>query len=285
MTAVAFIGLGAMGSRMATNLLSAGFALRVWNRDPSKAKSLAAAGADVLGSPAAASQGAAFVVSMVADDVGTRAVMLGPSGAIGAAAPGTVIVDCSTNTPAMAREAAAAAAARGVAYLDSPVSGSLVQAQGKELVFIVGGDAAAFEKAQPLYRAMGRIAQRMGASGAGASVKLINNMIAASLTAAVAEAAEVAQAAGVDPDAALAVLAEGAAGSRVVKTKWPKIAKRDFTPQFQLELMDKDLRYFLELAGSVGRASPLAALVRSRYQAAIAAGHGKLDSCAIFLSK
>ena len=285
MTAVAFIGLGAMGSRMATNLLSAGFALRVWNRDRAKLEPFSGTSATLADSPAAATRGAAFVVSMVADDVATREVMLGASGVIGAAAPGTVIVDCSTNTPAMAREAAAAAAARAVAYLDSPVSGSLAQAQGKELVFIVGGDVAAFERAQPLYKAMGRIAQRMGASGAGASVKLINNMIAASLTAAVAEAAEVAEAAGVDPDAALAVLAEGAAGSRVVKTKWPKIAKRDFTPQFQLQLMDKDLRYFLELAAAVGRPSPLASLVRSRYQDGIAAGHGKLDSCAIFLKK
>ena len=284
MTAVAFIGLGAMGSRMAINLHAAGFSLRVWNRDPAKGKPFSDLGVPLPPSPSAAAHGAAFVVSMVADDVATREVMLGASGVVPAAAPGTVIVDCSTNTPAMAREVAAAASARGVAYLDSPVSGSLAQAQARELVFIVGGEAAAFDKAQPLYRAMGRSARRMGASGAGASVKLINNMIAASLTAAVAEAANVAEAAGIDPDAALSVLAEGAAGSRVVKTKWPKIAQRDFSAQFQLELMDKDLRYFLELARAVQRPSPLATVVRSRYQAGIAAGHGKLDSCAIFLT-
>ena len=130
---------------------------------------------------------------------------------------------------------------------------------------------------------MGRVAQRMGASGAGATMKLINNMIAASLTAAVAEAARVAEAAGVNAEAALAVLAEGAAGSRVVKSKWPKIAKRDFAPQFQLELMDKDLRYFLQLAAELGRPAPLASLVRGQYQASVQAGQGKLDSCAIFL--
>ena len=284
MTAVAFIGLGAMGSRMAMNLHAARFSLKVWNRDEARTRIFSDAAVTVASTPAEAARGVAFVVSMVADDLATRAVMLGPSGVIAAAAPGTVILDCSTNTPAMAREAAAAAAARGVAYLDSPVSGSLAQAQGKELVFIAGGDAAAFDKARPLYEAMGRSAQRMGGTGAGATVKLINNMIAASLTAAVAEAASVAEAAGIDPAAALSVLAEGAAGSRVVKTKWPKIAKRDFSAQFQLELMDKDLRYFLELAAALGRPSPLASVVRSRYQAGIAAGHGKLDSCAIFLT-
>jgi 3-hydroxyisobutyrate dehydrogenase len=283
MTTVAFIGLGAMGSRMAMNLHAAAFELSVWNRDRTKTKSFSDLGVKTAQSPAAAARGADFVVSMVADDMATRTVMLGTSGVIGAAAPGSVVIDCSTNTPAMAREAAAAAAARGVAYLDSPVSGSLAQAQGKELVFIVGGDEAAFGRAQPLYKAMGRVAQRMGTSGAGATVKLINNMIAASLTAAVAEAARVAEAAGVDAEAALAVLAEGAAGSRVVKTKWPKIAKRDFAPQFQLELMDKDLRYFLQLAAELGRPAPLASLVRAQYQASVQAGHGKLDSCAIFL--
>jgi 3-hydroxyisobutyrate dehydrogenase len=283
MTTVAFVGLGAMGSRMAMNLHAAGFELSVWNRDRAKTKSFSDLGIKTAQSAAAAAHRADFIVSMVADDMATREVMLGASGVIGAAASGSTVIDCSTNTPAMAREAAAAAAARGVAYLDSPVSGSLAQAQGKELVFIVGGDEAAFQRAQPLYEAMGRIAQRMGASGAGATVKLINNMIAASLTAAVAEASRVAEAAGVDPEAALAVLAEGAAGSRVVKTKWPKIAKRDFAPQFQLELMEKDLRYFLQLAAELGSSAPLASLVRGQYQGSVQAGNGKLDSCAIFL--
>ena len=142
MTTVAFIGLGAMGSRMAANLISAGFTLRAWNRDAAKAKPLADKGASVAGSPADAVRGAAFVVSMVADDAATRQVLLGEGGVLGAAAPGTIVLDCSTNTPAMAREVAAAAAAKRVIHLDSPVSGSLPQAQAKELVFMVGGDKA-----------------------------------------------------------------------------------------------------------------------------------------------
>jgi len=282
-TTIAFLGTGAMGVRMAANLAAAGFKLRVYNRDRAKTKPLAEKGAEVCDSPAAALRGAEFAVSMVADDAATRAVMLGPEGAVGAAASGTIIVDSSTNTPAMAREVATAAAARGVAYLDAPVSGSLAQAQGKELVFMVGGDRAAFDKAQPLFKAMGRMATHMGGSGAGATVKLINNMLSGTMTAAIAEAAIIAEASGLDLSAALEVLSEGAAASRLLKTRMPKMFKRDFAPQFQLELMEKDLRYFQLLAQDVDRPAPVAALVRGVFHAARRAGLGKLDSGALYL--
>ncbi len=240
MTTVAFVGLGAMGSRMAMNLHQAGFKLQVFNRDRAKTRPFAEKGIAVAQSPAAAAKGAEFVVSIVADDVATREVMLGASGVIGAAAAGTIVIDSSTNTPGMAREVAKAAAARGVIYLDSPVSGSLAQAQGKELVIMVGGDKAAFDKAQPVYAGMGRMARRIGESGSGATLKLIKN-------------------------------------------KLPKMFNRDFTPQFALELMDKDVRYFLQLAAELDRPAPIASLVRSQFQAARRAALGKLDSCAVFL--
>ena len=283
MSKVAFIGLGAMGSRMAMNLHAAGHTLRVFNRDKAKAKPFADKGIEVCESPAAAVKGAEFVCSIVSDDLATRKVMLGDQGAVQAAAPGTIILDSSTNTPAMSREVAFDARARGVIYLDAPVSGSLAQAQGKELVFLVGGDKAAFDKAKPVMEAMGKMVRRIGDSGAGATLKLINNMMSASLTAAIAEAAQMAEAANLDRDAALEVLSEGAAGSRLMKTKLPKMFKRDFSPQFQLELMEKDLRYFLALASEVDRPAPIASLVRSQYQAAKRAQLGKLDSCAVFL--
>ena len=283
MSTVAFIGLGAMGSRMAMNLHAAGHTLRVFNRNKEKTKPFADKGIQVCASPAAAAKDAQFVCSIVSDDVATRAVMLGASGVVGAAAAGTIILDSSTNTPAMAREVAFAARAKGVFYLDAPVSGSLVQAQAKELVILVGGDKAAFDKAQPVLGAMGRMVRRIGDSGAGATLKLINNMLTATLTAALVEAAQAAEAANLDRDAAMEVLNEGAAGSRAMKTKLPKMFKRDFSPQFQLELMDKDLRYFLALAQELDRPAPIASLVRSQYQAARRAQLGKLDSCAIFL--
>ncbi|HSG77609.1 MAG TPA: NAD(P)-dependent oxidoreductase [Burkholderiales bacterium] len=282
-TTIAFLGLGAMGSRMAINLQSAGYALRVYNRDRAKTRALVDKGAQACDTPAAAVQGASFVVSMVADDVATRAVMLGADGAVAAATAGTIIIDSSTNTPAMAREVAQAAAARRVQYLDAPVSGSLAQAQGKELVFMVGGERVAFERAQPVIAAMGRMAKHMGAAGTGATIKLINNMLSAAATAATAEAVMIAEAAGLDRAATLEVLGEGAAGSRLMKTRMPKMFSRDFAPQFQLQLMEKDLRYFQLLAQELDRPVPFAALVRSQFQAARRADLGKLDSSALFL--
>jgi 3-hydroxyisobutyrate dehydrogenase-like beta-hydroxyacid dehydrogenase len=281
-TTIAFTGLGAMGAPMAENLLAAGFALRVWNRGPGRTDPLAARGATVCATPAEALRGAAFVVSMVADDEATRQVMLGEHGVVAAAAPGTTIVDSSTNTPAMVREVSRAAAARGVHHLDAPVSGSIAQARGRELVFMVGGPRAAFDAAQPLFVAMGRMSRHMGDSGAGATIKLINNMLSGTMNAALAEAMSVALAAGLDPEAVRELLGEGAAGSRLVKTKIPKMAAGDFSPQFQLGLMEKDLRYFLGLAQELDRPAPVAARVRSQMQAARRAGLGTQDVSALF---
>lgn len=285
MSTIAFIGLGAMGSRMAQNLLAAGHQLRVYNRDPAKTQPLAQQGAQVCASAAEAVRGVEFAIAMVADDDATREVMLGAAGLVEAAAAGTILIDCSTITPAMAREVAQAAAAKGVHYLDAPVLGSLAQAQGKELVFLAGGDPAAFERAQPVFAAMGRLARRVGASGTGATLKLVNNMLSGSAAAALAEAAQIVEAADIDRAAALEILGEGAAGSRLMKTKLPKMFSRDFSPQFQLELMDKDLRYFLGLAQELGQPAPIAELVRSQYQTACRDGHGKLDFCAVYRPK
>ena len=283
MTTVAFIGLGAMGSRMATNLHAAGIALRVFNRDKAKAKPFADKGIEVADSIAAAVKGADFVVSIIADDAATRDVMLGDKGVVASAAKGTIVLDSSTNSPAMAKEVAAAAAKKGIVYLDAPVSGSLAQAQGKELVFLVGGDQAAFDKAQPLFSAMGRMARRIGDTGAGATLKLINNMISATLTAALVEAAMTAEAAGLDKDAAVEILSEGAAGCRLTKTKLPKMLKRDFAAQFQIALMDKDVRYYLSMAQDLDVPTPVASAVRAQYQGARRAALGALDTAGLFL--
>ena len=282
MTTVAFIGLGAMGSRMAMNVHAAGIKLRVYNRDKAKTKAFADKGIEVADSIATAVKGADFVVSIIADDAATRAVMLGDGGVVANAAKGTIIVDSSTNSPAMAKEVAAAAAKKGLVYLDAPVSGSLAQAQGKELVFLVGGDQAAFDKAQPLFNAMGRLAKRIGASGAGATLKLINNMISATLTAALVEAAMTAEAAGLDPTATVEILSEGAAGCRLTKTKLPKMLKRDYAPQFQIALMDKDVRYYLGMAQDLDVPTPVSSAVRSQYQGARRAALGALDTAGLF---
>jgi len=278
---IGFIGLGAMGTPMAQNLISAGHTLKVWNRSAARCDALVAQGAQACDSPAAAARGADFVVSMVADDDATAQVMLDEHGIVGAF-EGRVILDCSTNSPAMARQVAQAAAARGRAYLDAPVSGSLAQARGRELVFMVGGPADAFDAAQPLFTAMGRMARRMGDNGTGATIKLINNMLSGTVNTAIAEAMSVSEAAGLDSDQVMEILAEGAAGCRLMKTKIPKIAARDFSPQFQLGLMDKDLRYFLRMAQELDRQVAVASAVRSQLQGARRSGLGEQDVSAIF---
>jgi 3-hydroxyisobutyrate dehydrogenase-like beta-hydroxyacid dehydrogenase len=148
---------------------------------------------------------------------------------------------------------------------------------------MVGGERAAFERAQPLFAAMGRQTSYMGASGSGASIKLINNMLSGTVSTALAEALAVAEAAGLDAKAVQEVLGEGAAASRLLKGKMPKMLGRDFSPQFQLSLMEKDLRYFLALAQSVDVPAPIASLVRSQLQSARRAGLGGLDVAAVYL--
>lgn len=281
-TPVAFLGLGAMGAPMARRLAGAGFDVRVWNRTPARAVVLADAGMRVCGSIAEAVSGAQFVVSIIADDQATREVMLGPSGVVESAAPGTIIIDSSTNTPGMSREVARAASAKGLAYVDAPVAGSVPQAQAGELVFMVGGDSAAVARVEPLLKVMGRQTVLMGASGSGTTIKLINNMLSGAMNAALAEAVSVAEAAGLDGARVTDLLNEGPVGSRLTRTKLPKIFKRDFSPQFQLKLMEKDLRYFLALAQELDRPVPLASLARSQLQAARRAGCAELDVCSVF---
>jgi 3-hydroxyisobutyrate dehydrogenase len=280
---IGFIGLGAMGSLMADNLLQAGHSLQVWNRTAARCAPLVERGAKVCDNPAQAAQGADFVVSMVADDAATAEVMLGTGGVL-ETFRGQAIIDCSTNSPTMARRVAQAASAHHTAYLDAPVSGSLAQARGRELVFMVGGPAQAVTAAMPLFEAMGRMVRHMGDAGSGATVKLINNMMSGTVNAAIAEAVSVAEAAGLDVMQVGELLAEGAAGCRLMKTKIPKIAARDFSPQFQLGLMDKDLRYFLDMARELDRPVPLASAARHQMQSARLAGLGTQDVSAVFAS-
>lgn len=282
MSTIAFIGLGAMGARMAHNLLAAGHHLKVYNRSPDKLAPLLEQGATACPSPAQAVANSDFAIVMVADDEATRQVMLGENGLIQAAKAGTILIDCGTVTPATVREISSAAKAKGLSHLDAPVQGSLAQAQNKELIFLVGGDQAAFDRAQPLFAAMGQLARYVGASGAGSTIKLINNMLSGTVGAVLVEAARMVQAAGIDAATAVQILSDGAAGSRLVKTKLPKMLKRDFSPQFQLELMEKDLRYFLGLAEELQQSAPLAMLALSQYQAASQSGQGKLDFSAVY---
>ena len=279
---VGVIGLGIMGSGMAANLLRAGFEVTVYNRTPDKTGPLRDKGARVARTPAELASGCDAVVTMVSDVPALEQVLLGPQGAFSGTRPGTLFIDSSTVTPEASLRMAQEARRRGCEYLDAPVVGSRQAAQEGQLMFMVGGSEEVFERARPLFSAMGRVAYRVGPNGHGSAVKLINNMIAGVTLAAIAEGAAVAQAAGLDPKALLQVLSDSVIGSPFLKSKLPKVLQRDFSTHFALALMQKDLRYFLDLAGRHDRFTPTAALAAQLYQAARLAGWGELDTAALF---
>lgn len=270
-----------MGGGMARRLLGAGFSVTVFNRTPARAEPLAAAGARVAGSPREAAAGAEVVFSMVADDAASRAMWLGPDGAIAGAARGAVLVECSTLTVAWVQELAQAAAAAGVQCIDAPVTGSKNQAAAGELNFLTGGNAAALETIRPALNAMGRSVTHLGPTGSGALLKLINNFLAGVHVAATAEAVAWIERTELDRAQAIAFLSDSAVGSPVTKTVAARMCAPDFTPNFFLRLMAKDLGYASGEAAKAGQQLTSAAMARDVFQRAIAAGHGDKDMSAV----
>lgn len=274
---VALIGLGLMGSGMARRLLGAGFPLSVYNRNPERAAPLAAEGAHASASPREAAARADVVLSMVADDAAARAVWLGEQGALAGAARGTVLVECSTVTVEWIEELARAAAAAGCELLDAPVTGSRTHAASGELSFLVGGPLAALETARPVLAAMSRAIVHVGATGRGALLKLVNNFLCGVQAASLAEALALIERSGLDRAKALEVLTNGAPGSPLVKTLAARMTARDYTPNFLLPLMAKDLSYALGEGRRHGVPLSTAASALELYQQAIAGGHGEED--------
>src|SRR5665213_3103346 len=215
---IAFLGLGIMGSGMARRLLKNEFPLTVFNRNLEKSKSFADEGAHVAHSPRAAAKDADIIISMVAEDPASRSLWLGENGALAAARPGTICVECSTVTVNWVRELAAAAAQKQCEFLDAPVTGSKIHAAGGELNFLVGGDSATLEQARPVLATMSKTIVHLGLTGSGALVKLINNFVCGVQVAALAEAVAMIERSGLDRAKALEVLTAGAPGSPIVKT-------------------------------------------------------------------
>lgn len=280
---IAFVGLGTMGFGMASNLLSAGHEVTAYNRTRSRGEPLAAKGAVLSDSPQAAAANADVVITMLSDDPAVEDVLLGERGTMAAAKRGTLFIDSSTVTPATARRCSEFARTRGLRHLDAPVTGSRNEANGGKLVFIVGGERADYDEASPLFDVMGQARYYCGPSGSGATLKLCNNAISGTLTAAMAESATVVRSSKIDQDVALAFLSEhGAFACRLSRTKLPKMWAEDFSANFQLKLMDKDLRYFLSLAQEFERQTPAIARVEKMLSAAMEAGFGDDDVAAIF---
>jgi len=266
---------------MARRLLDAGFPLAVYNRNREKAAPLEAAGARIAANPRDAANGADMVFSMVADDGASRAMWLGDAGALAGAARGTVMVECSTLTVAWVNELARAVAARGGELVDAPVTGSKNAAAAGELNFLVGGSGEALEKLRPAFLVMGRSVAHLGPSGSGALIKLVNNFMAGVHVAAFAEALVWLERSGLDRAKAVALLMEGAAASPVTKVVAARMMADDFTPNFLLRLMAKDLEYAIGEAAQKNVALQSAATALKRFHEAVTAGQGDKDMAGI----
>lgn len=279
---VALLGLGIMGGGMAGRLLGAGFPLTVYNRSRSRADALASAGAQVASTPRDAVAGADIVLSMVADDAASRAVWEGEGGALAGVARRAVLIESSTVTFERIRELAAQAAAKGCELLDAPVAGTRPHAAAGELVFLVGGDASTLDRVRDVLAVMGRLIVHIGPTGSGARLKLINNVMAATQAASFAEALAVIEKSGLNRDAALEVLTNGAPGSPMVKTMAARMTAREYEPpNFALRMMVKDIRYAMEEAARHGVSLQTAAATLDIFERAVAEGHGEQDFAAI----
>ena len=278
---IAFLGLGLMGSGMAGRLVAGGFPVTVFNRNPAKAAPLAAAGARVAGSPREAAADADVIISMVADDQAARALWLGETGALAGARPGVVGIECSTITVGWVRELSAAVKAQGGDLLDAPVTGSRTHAAAGELTFLVGGEAATLERVRPVLAAMSKAIVHLGPAGSGAMIKLINNFVCGVQVAALAEALTMIERSGLDRARALEVLTGGAPGSPLVKTVAGRMTAPDYTPNFHLQLMAKDLTYAIAEGQGLGLNLATATAALGEFKNGVAAGLGERDIAAV----
>jgi len=275
---VGFLGLGIMGSRMAANLVRAGFGLSVWTHTPGKAAAWASEhGATALATPAEVAEHSDVIVSMVVDGEQVSSVLLGPGGVIEAARPGLLCMDMSTIGPADTHRIGAALGERGVEMLDAPVTGSSPRAQDGSLTIMVGGRRESFERVAPLLQSMGKLIAYVGELGQGQMLKLINNSLGAANAAALAEALLLARATGIDLDAFVEVTSAGSGGSAQLALKSGPMREHDYTTLFKTAHMLKDVRLCLQEAESAGVPFPAAAHARDVLSATMARGHADDD--------
>jgi 3-hydroxyisobutyrate dehydrogenase len=266
MEKVGFIGLGIMGQGMARNLLKAGFSVTVWNRTSSRMEPLVEAGAKAGQSPADVAAQSDITVICVSDTPDVEAVITGKNGVIEGARSGSLVIDCSTISPIVTQELAKTLAEQGVAMLDAPISGGSEGAAKGTLSIMVGGEAKDFERALPVLEAMGQKITHVGASGAGQTVKLINQILVVGNTLGMCEALLFGQAGGVDLEKALEAVSAGAAGSWMLSNRGPQILDRDWRPGFTIDLQLKDIRLVLDAADKLGVPVPGTSLIFQLYR-------------------
>jgi 2-hydroxy-3-oxopropionate reductase len=281
MTAIGFIGLGVMGRPMAEHLVRAGHQVTVHNRSEEPVRALVSAGAKAGGSAAGATAGADVVITMVPDSPDVEEVVLGENGVLSAARDRLLLIDMSTIRPDTARLVGEAAQARGVRFLDAPVSGGEAGAKEATLSIMVGGAAEDFDAALPVLELLGQTIVHVGPVGSGQTVKAANQLIVAGVIELVSEAIVLLEAHRVEMEPAIKVLAGGLAGNQILERKAAGMLARKFDPGFRIDLHHKDMQIIQAAARDAGVAIPVTALVAQMLVALRSLDRGSLDHSAI----
>jgi 3-hydroxyisobutyrate dehydrogenase/2-hydroxy-3-oxopropionate reductase len=281
MAKLGFLGLGIMGYPMARNLLQAGHEVALWSHTAEKAQRLADAnGGRFCSSPAEAAAGAECVFLCVGDSAMSESLILGQDGIAQGAAPGTVVVDASTVSPSSSRAIGEKLTQAGLHFLDAPCTGSKPGAEGGNLTFMIGGDKDVFERVRPYFEPMGKKLYYCGGPGMGLHAKLTQNLILSNLLQAFNEGMVLAAKAGVDAELMLDILDNSAAKSGLISFKAPYVFRRDFSTNFSVKWMHKDIGLMLQSADELEVPLPLTGLTQQMFRAAIAKGYGEEDICA-----
>jgi 3-hydroxyisobutyrate dehydrogenase-like beta-hydroxyacid dehydrogenase len=273
---IAFLGLGIMGRPMAANLVKAGHEVTVWNRSSGKEVE----GAKVAATPAEAAQGAEVIWMCVSDTKAVEGVLFGDNGIESSLAPGAIVADSSTISPVATLKFAERVRARGADYVDAPMTGSKTGAESGTLIFIVGGSDAAISRLKPLFAAMGKQFFRMGETGKGQAAKLAMNLQIALIYEGFAEGLTLAAKLGVNADTLMPLVQASMVRSGVIEYKAPFVLNRDFTPNFPMRLMHKDIRLMLDAAREARVKLPALEIVEEIYDVAIEDGKQELDYAA-----
>ncbi|MEM8487058.1 MAG: NAD(P)-dependent oxidoreductase [Bacteroidota bacterium] len=278
MTNITFIGLGAMGQRMATRLLDAGYQLTVYNRSEGPRIALGAQGAKVAGTPREAVAGADLVITMLTDDDASMSVWMDQEkGVLSGIDAGTVALTSSTLSPAYVQVLAGALKQKGVALLDAPVVGTRPHAEAGQLTYLVGGDATVLASVKPVLLAMGAHIHHVGDTGMGMAMKLVVNGLFANQVAALGEALTLLEGVGISQEAAVALLNGLPITSPVAQRVGQLMLAGGFSPNFPIDLVAKDVRYYTEMGTAAGMHTPLLSGVQKVFEAAAREGLGGSD--------
>ena len=283
MTKITFLGLGVMGYPMAGHLVAAGHSVTVYNRTTAKAEAWVAQHGGALGTtPADAAEGSEMVMACVGNDDDLRSVCLGPDGAFASMSKGSIFVDHTTVSAAVTRELYESAKAKGISFVDAPVSGGQAGAENGQLSIMCGGDQEDYDWAEPVMNVYSKLCRRIGDSGSGQMTKMCNQIAIAGLVQGLAEAMHFASKAGLDGAAVIEVISQGAAGSWQMSNRYETMLDDHFEHGFAVDWMRKDLGICLATADENGASLPVTALIDQFYKDVQKLGGGRWDTSSLF---